>query len=161
MAFTPDYPAKIIPIDLSKCGGSLIAMPGSYVAHFGDVRITFKFIRNVLAGCFGGGGFVLLKAVGCGGGAIMENILAPGEEILVDSRSMVGFSETSKYNVKSVESCFNCCFGGEGCFYTSVTGLGLVIVQSLSKIRLGEGLLGINPRQTKENKAANNIIGML
>lgn len=142
---TPSFPAKIIPIELEK-SGPIHVSPGLYLGSIGDVTVTFKFVRNVLAGCFGGGGFLLLRIKGTGtvfleaGGTIMEKILAPEEELLVDTNSLVGFSETAKYGVQRVRGCLTCCCGGEGLFNTKITGPGLVIVQSMSQTRLRQAL---------------------
>lgn len=52
------------------------------MAHVGDVQISYRFVRNILAGCCGGSGFLLLKIQGSGtvfltaSGTIMEKILA-------------------------------------------------------------------------------------
>ena len=53
IALSSNFPSKIIPVDLSR-SGPLSVSPGLYLAHLGDVQITFKFVRNVMAGCFGG-----------------------------------------------------------------------------------------------------------
>ena len=145
ISLTPDFPAKIIPVDLSR-SGTVHVTPGGYVAHIGEVNITFKFVRKVMAGCFGGGGFLLLKITGtgtvflAGGGTIMEKILAPSEVLLVDTESLVGFSESADYDVKTTGGCVTCCCGGEGLFNTKITGPGLVIIQSMSKHRLIKSL---------------------
>jgi uncharacterized protein (AIM24 family) len=65
IARTPGFPSKIFPIDLSR-SGSLSLQPGLYFAHIGDVHITFKFTRNIAAGCFGWSGLLLLKVTGTG-----------------------------------------------------------------------------------------------
>lgn len=113
--------------------------PGLYFAHIGDVHVTFRFVRNIGAACCGGGGFLLLKLSGTGvvflngGGTIMEKFLAPGEKLLVDTNSLVAFAETAqyflyltlRYGIKQINGFLNCCFGGEGCFNTEVTGPGI------------------------------------
>ena len=66
IAISPAYPAKIIAIDLSRCGGAITLHPGSYMCHIGDVHITYKFVRNLGAACFGGAGFMLVKVTGSG-----------------------------------------------------------------------------------------------
>ena len=141
----PSFPAKLIPIDLSR-SGTFVASPGLYVGHIGDVHITYRFVRNILAGCFGGAGFLLLKLTGTGtvflngGGSVMEKVLAPQEKLLIDTSSLVGFAESAEYNVKSTGGCLACCCGGEGMFNTEITGPGLVIIQSMSLERMKSSL---------------------
>lgn len=65
IALAPTYPAKIIPIDLGK-NGPITLHPGSYLAHLGNVHLTYKFVRNLGAMCCGGAGMLLLKVTGNG-----------------------------------------------------------------------------------------------
>jgi uncharacterized protein (TIGR00266 family) len=145
VAINPNFPSKVIPIDLSK-SGPIHAHPGLYIAHLGDVNITYKFVRNPLAGCFGGSGFLLLKLTGTGtvfmsgGGQIMEKILAPGEVLLADTQAIVAFAGTVEYNVRTVGGCLTCCCGGEGLFNTQLTGPGLVVLQSMSLDKLRKAI---------------------
>ncbi len=52
IALSPYYPAKIVPIDLAR-SGTIHLHPGSYLAHLGNVNVTYKFVRNLGAACFG------------------------------------------------------------------------------------------------------------
>ena len=70
----------------------------------------------------------------------MEKVLAPGEPLLVDSSSMVAFSDTVHYDVRRTGGCLICCCGGEGLFNTCLTGPGLVIVQTMSRDRLRQAI---------------------
>lgn len=88
--------------------------------------------------CYGGLGCVRQGATGSGtvfyaaGGTILQKTLAPGERIIVDATSIVGFQESVQYGLKFAGGCGGLCFGGEGCFYGTLTGPGLVMVQSMS-----------------------------
>lgn len=145
VTITPHFPAKVIPLNLSK-SGTMFVHPGLYIAHLGDVNVTFKFIRSVLAGCFGGGGFLMLKLTGtgtvflAGGGTIMEKVLQPSEKVLVDTHSVLAFSASAEYGVARVPGCLTCCCGGEGLFNTSLTGPGLVIIHSMSQNRFRQAV---------------------
>lgn len=142
IAISPVYPAKIIAIDLSRCGGAITLHPGSYLAQLGNVHLTYKFVRNLGAACFGGSGMLLLKVTGdgvvfvTGGGTVMEKVLAPGEKLHINSEGLVGFAESCNYDVVLIPGCLNCCCGGEGMFNTQITGPGLVIVESMAFDRL-------------------------
>lgn len=138
-AFTPSYPAKIIPIDLQR-SGTIITMPGCYFAHLGQVMMNVTL--NLRSGFLTGKGLLLQKISGSGivfvtgGGTIMEKYLQPGEVLVCDSDCLVAYSETCNYSTELVKGCFTCCCGGEGLFLTTIAGPGLVIVASLSKRRL-------------------------
>ena len=145
VSITPNYPSKIVPIDLSR-SGVLFAHPGVYLAHIGEVKVSFEFVANPLAGCFAGAGFLMLKLQGTGtvflsgGGSVMEKTLAPGEKLLVDTHSLLGFASTAKYGVQLAGGCMACCCGGEGMFNTSVTGPGIVLIHSMSLSRMRAAL---------------------
>ena len=67
--------------------------------------------------------------------------LAPGETLLIDSDSLVAFSDGINYDVKQVGNFVTCCLGGEGCFNTVLTGPGTIYLQSLSYEKLIRMLL--------------------
>lgn len=70
----------------------------------------------------------------------MEKILADGEELVIDSASLVAFAQSAKYSVRAVKGCRACCCGGEGVFNTVVTGPGLVVIHTMAKRRLQRSL---------------------
>ena len=70
----------------------------------------------------------------------MEKVLAPGEVLLVDTHSLVGYAESVTYDVRTTGGCITCCCGGEGLFNTFLVGPGLVIVQSMSQLRLRQAV---------------------
>ncbi|KAI8895490.1 tryptophan RNA-binding attenuator protein-like domain-containing protein [Globomyces pollinis-pini] len=144
----PSFPGKVIPVDLSL-SGPLLARPGVYLAHFGDVQISFQLCKSLMAGCFGGNGLWLLKLSGTGtvfleaGGTIMEKVLGPGEQLVFDHTALLAFSHGAQYGVKAMPDVTTCCFGGEGLFNAFVTGPGLVVVQTMAKEKFF-GMLTVN-----------------
>lgn len=61
ITLSPDYPAKIIPIDLNKTG-DLHLTKNAYLAHSGaKISTKFKFLMNCCIGCCGGNGFFFYK----------------------------------------------------------------------------------------------------
>jgi uncharacterized protein (TIGR00266 family) len=137
IGLTPNFPAKIIPIDLSVYSGIRIKS-GSFMASIGeDVHFNLSSVKGV-AGCCGGQGFILNELHGKSmvflnaGGTIVQKILKPKEIILVDTHSVVAFEKSVKYSVQGTGGCFVMCCGGEGMFNTKFTGPGSIWVQSLS-----------------------------
>lgn len=67
----------------------------------------------------------------------MEKELAQGEEIVVDTDSVVAVSQSVTVDVLRTGSCFTMCCSGEGLFNTALKGPGKVILSSmpLNKIR--------------------------
>lgn len=167
VSFSPDYPSKIVPVDLSR-SGTLYAHPGAYLCHTGEVKISAHLVRNLGAACFGGAGLIVQKLSGSGtvfingGGAIMEKVLAAGEKVAIDTHSLLAFTASSQYGVKSTGGCVTCCCGGEGLFNTTLTGPGTVLVNSMSlhRMRYTFGYYDDQGRPQKKKSGAGGALSM-
>lgn len=159
VSLTPNYPSKIVPVDLSTVGGKLVAKKGSFMSSYGDVGVEASFDCCSCTCCFGGLGAVRQRVTGSGtafltaGGTILTRTLAPREKFIIDSASIVAYQESAQLGIQRTggkqmhtstfvliveimilfgsSGCFTCCCGGEGLFNTTVTGPGLVIVESM------------------------------
>jgi len=146
VAVTPNFPAKILPIDLAAFRGKLIAKAGSYVAATGDVKVAVNFDCCSCTCCFGGLGMTRQEASGSGtifvaaGGTLLKKELQANETICVDHHSVVGFEESVKFGIKRQGNCCYCCFGGEGMFVDTLTGPGVAYIQSMSFERFKEAV---------------------
>ena len=67
---------------------------------------------------------------------MLQRELAAGETLLVESDSVVAFTDGVKYDVQQVGTCITMCCAGEGCYNTALTGPGTIYIQSLSYERL-------------------------
>lgn len=138
VGLTPNFPAKVVPVQLGSVGGKLIAKGGAYMGSWGEMELTANCDCNCCTCCCGGMGFIRQQAVGSGtillaaSGTVVQKTLAPGEKIIVDTDSIVGFQESVKMSVVAAGGCCTMCCGGEGMFNTQLEGPGLVIVQSMS-----------------------------
>jgi uncharacterized protein (AIM24 family) len=141
-ALTPNDPlAKVIPVDLSspEVGGVLIAQQGTYMASYGDVGIGISLDCNFMRCCCGGAGLIRQKIEGSGTvflgatGTIVQKVLAPGEVMVMDTNCILAFSDSCKLDIKRAGGVLGMVGGGEGIFNTTLTGPGLVIVQSINK----------------------------
>lgn len=63
------------------------------------------------------------------GGTLIYRDLEAGEQIIVDSRSVVAFEETVVVGIIPNGRFCTCCCGGEGCFSTTLTGPGKIFMQ--------------------------------
>lgn len=119
LGLTPNYPSKVVPVYLPSTNNSLIVQQGSYIASTGDVEISANADFNCCRCCCAGFGFIRQKLSGTGtvflaaGGTIITKMLAPGETILVDETSVVGFAETATLGIRSTGGCCNCACGGK------------------------------------------------
>jgi uncharacterized protein (AIM24 family) len=149
---TPSFPAKIVPIDLNTVGGSLIAKGGAYFSHIGNVNVDISCDFSCLRCCCGGAGMTRQKLNGDGtafleaGGTIIQKQLAEGETVVVDTESVVAWAETVEMGLRTAGGCCMCCCGGEGLFNTTMTGPGLLVMQSMSFEKYVRALVPPQPR---------------
>lgn len=146
VGFAAPYPGRIVAIDLGKLGGTFLCQKDSFLCAAKGVDIDIAFTKRLGAGFFGGEGFILQKLHGNGlafihaGGTLIEKHLAPGEVLRVDTGCLVALSPSVDYSIRFVGGFRNALFGGEGLFLASLTGPGLVYVQSLPLSKLAERL---------------------
>ena len=125
-------------MNLSEMNGLTIKNGAFLAALDTECDIGFKPVRNAGVGLFGGQGLLLNRLKGKGyaflnaAGTLLHKRLAPGEQLVVDTHSLVAFENTVKYDIKGVGGMGMVCFGGQGLFNTVMTGPGLVIVQSMA-----------------------------
>ena len=144
IGLSPNMPmAIVIPYD-PKLNGPLNCKRGAFMAGDMTVKVMPKLLpaASGLACCCGGMAPIIQEVSGSGmallaaGGTIVTKTLAAGEQILVDSDSVVAFTPGMNYDVKQVGTFVTCCCGGEGCFNTQLTGPGTVYLQSMSYEKL-------------------------
>jgi uncharacterized protein (TIGR00266 family) len=152
VAFGAPYPGKVIPMDLRDFGGELICQKDAFLCSAKGVSVGIAFQKKILAGLFGGEGFILQRLQGDGyafvhaGGAIVEKELKVGETLRVDTGCLVALSPGVNYDVQFVGGVKTALFGGEGLFFATVTGPGKVWLQSLPFTRLAAKILANAPR---------------
>jgi len=106
VSLTPNFPAKVVPVDLSTTNGGLITKTSAYMASFGKVDIDYSCDCDFLRCCCGGMGLVRQKLKGTGttflaaGGTIIQKELAAGEQILVDHTSVLAWSDSVDFKIK-------------------------------------------------------------
>lgn len=144
VAFAAPYPGKIIPLDLSTLGGSMLCQKDAFLCAARGVNIEVAFTRKLRAGVFGGEGFILQKLSGDGmafvhaGGTLIEKNLQRGQNLRVDTGCIVAFQPSVKYDIQFVGGFRNALFGGEGMFLAHLKGPGKVYLQSLPFSRLAD-----------------------
>lgn len=152
VGFAAPYPGKIVPLDLGKLGGTFLCQKDSFLCAAQGIDIEVAFTKRLGAGFFGGEGFILQKLQGDGlafvhaGGTLIEKILGVGEVLKVDTGCLVAFSPTVDYDIEFVGGFRNALFGGEGLFLVTLSGPGVVYLQSLPLSKLAERIrASINP----------------
>ena len=152
VAFGAPYPGKIVPIDLSKVGGTFICQKDAFLCAAKGVALGIAFQKKLGAGFFGGEGFIMQKLDGDGmaflhaGGTMHQRNLKPGEVLRVDTGCLVGLQPSVDYDIEYVGGIKTALFGGEGLFFATLRGPGAVILQSLPFSRLASRIFAAAPR---------------
>jgi uncharacterized protein (TIGR00266 family) len=167
VAFGAPYPGKIVPVDLSRIGGELIAQKDSFLAGAKGVSIGIAFQKKLGAGLFGGEGFIMERLQGDGlvfchaGGTLHERELAAGETLRVDTGCIVAFTPQVDYDIEFVGRIKSALFGGEGLFFATLRGPGKVWLQSLPLSRLADRIHAAIPGLTRRGREEGSILGRL
>ena len=135
IALNAGYAGMILPIMLEP-GRDIVVQKSGFLASYGRVDQSVFFQKRLGAAFFGGEGLVMQRLSGQGiafieiDGAVHEQTLGPGEQIIMDTGYLAAMDATCKMDVQSVKGVKNVMFGGEGFFNTIVTGPGKVYIQT-------------------------------
>jgi uncharacterized protein (TIGR00266 family) len=167
VSFASPYPGKIIPIDLSRLGNRIICQKDAFLCAAKGVSIGIEFQRKLGTGLFGGEGFIMEKLEGDGmafmhaSGYVQQKQLQPGEILKIDTGCIVGFTANVDYDIQFVGGIKNTLFGGEGLFFASLRGPGIVWIQSLPVSRLAGRILRYATTTRKEEGSVLGGLGNL
>lgn len=135
ITFAAPYPGHIIPVDMSAVSGLKCQKDAFLCAAYGT-KLDLAFHKKLGAGFFGGEGFVLQEIIGDGmaflhaGGTIVKKELQ-NERLLVDTGSLVAFTDGINYSIDKSGNMKSMLFGGEGLFLVTLQGTGTVYLQTL------------------------------
>ena len=166
VAFGAPYPGNILPVHLSKVGGTLICQKDSFLCAAKGVSIGVFFQRKILTGLFGGEGFIMQKLEGDGlvfmhaGGTVVDRTLQAGETLHVDTGCIVALEPSVNFDIQQAGGIKTALFGGEGLFLATLQGPGRVWLQSLPFSRLAGRMLQAAP-QRGGSKGEGSILGSL
>lgn len=150
-------PGKILDFDISN-GKELICQKTAFLAGTEGIRLSTIVKKKLLAGFFGGEGFILQRIGGEGhafleiDGEVFTKKLAKGEKIKVDTGCVAAFERTVHYDVQRVKGIRNVIFGGEGAFLATLEGPGEVYLQSLTMASLAGKLFPFFEPMLKKKK---------
>ena len=167
VAFASPYPGRIIPLDLPEHGGTILCQKDAFLCAAKGVSIGIAFQKKLGAGLFGGEGFILQKLEGDGlafvhaGGTTVRRALQAGEVLRLDTGCLVAFEQTVNYDIQMVPGIKTALFGGEGLFFASLTGPGLVWIQSLPFSRLASRIYAAAPQTGGKRKGEGSVLGGL
>ena len=170
VAFAAPYAGKILPMDLAQLGGKLICQKDAFLCAAKGVAIGIAFQKKLGVGLFGGEGFIMQSLEGDGlsflhaGGSVHQLDLQPGETLRVDTGCLVALQPSVSYDVQLVGGVKTALFGGEGLFFTNLTGPGRVWLQSLPLSRLADRIYKAAPqtggRRQGEGSVLDHALGL-
>ena len=148
IAFASSFPGQIRTWEVGP-GNEVIVQKSGFLAAEESVELSVFFQKKLGAGFFGGEGFIMQRLSGCGAafieidGDLVSYELAPGEQLVVDTGSVLGFTAGVSLDVRMVKGAMNLVFGGEGVFNTVLTGPGTVWLQTMPLNSLVNAILPV------------------
>lgn len=136
ITFGSSFPGQILPLEVTP-GKSFILQKSAFLASEAGVQLSMHVNQKLGAGFFGGEGFIMQKLTGNGiafaevDGELVEYILAPGEQMVVDTGYVMGFELSVSMDIQQVKGLKNMVLGGEGLFNTVLTGPGKIWLQTM------------------------------
>jgi uncharacterized protein (TIGR00266 family) len=167
VSFAAPYPGKILAMDLKQLGGQLICQKDAFLCAAKGVAIGIAFQRRIGVGLFGGEGFIMQRLEGDGlcfvhaGGTLHAIDLAAGQTLRVDTGCLVALQPSVGYEIQFVGKVKTALFGGEGLFFTTLTGPGRVWLQSLPFSRLADRIYKAAPAAGGARRGEGSILGGL
>jgi uncharacterized protein (TIGR00266 family) len=164
VSFAAPYPGKIIPVDMEKVKGELLCQKDAFLCAALGTEVGIAFSKRLGAGFFGGEGFILQRLRGDGmafvhaGGTVIQKKLQ-NETLRVDTGCIVAFTKGIHYDIQRAGSLKSMFFGGEGLFLATLSGTGLVLLQSLPFSRMADRILQHAPKAGGTQKGEGSILG--
>jgi uncharacterized protein (TIGR00266 family) len=165
VAFAAPVPGAIVPLKLDEVGGTLICQKDAFLCAARGVEIGVHFQRRVMTGLFGGEGFIMQRLSGDGwvfvqmGGTVVERVLAPGEELHVDTGCVAAMTGGVDFDLVSAGSVKSMVFGGEGVFFARLRGPGKVWIQSMPFARLAGRVIATAMPYGGQNRGEGSVLG--
>ena len=136
ITFGSSFPGQIKAVEIGP-GREMILQKSAFLAAEAGVELSIHFKKKIGVGLFGGEGFIMQKLSGRGmafveiDGELVEYELGPGEQLVVDTGNVAGFTAGVQMDIQAVSGVKNALLGGEGLFNTILTGPGKVWLQTM------------------------------
>ena len=136
IAFGSSFPGRIVALTIAP-GQEMIVQKSAFLAAQPGVELSIHFNKRLGVGLFGGEGFIMQRLGGRGvafveiDGELVEYELKAGEQLVVNTGNVAGFTEGVRMEIQQVPGMKNKLLGGEGLFSTLLTGPGRVWLQTM------------------------------
>lgn len=150
IAFASSFPGSIRAFDIGP-GRELVVQKSGFLASEAGVQLSVFFQKKLGSGFFGGEGFIMQRLSGSGmafaeiDGTLVEYDLQPGQQIVVDTGNVAGFTAGVQMEIRQVPGMKNKLLGGEGLFNTVLTGPGRIWLQTMPISGVAAALLPYIP----------------
>ena len=150
IAFASSFPGRILPLAITP-STSIVVQKTAFLAAETGVELHTHFTKKLGAGFFGGEGFIMQRLSGSGmafaeiDGTLVEYDLQPGQQIVVDTGNVAGFTAGVQMEIRQVPGMKNKLLGGEGLFNTVLTGPGRIWLQTMPISGVAAALLPYIP----------------
>jgi len=162
IGLTAPFPATIVPMDLRRFGGQILLKRDAFLAALDpNTSIGISIMRGACtcATCCCAGVPLVMQRVQTQGwvfaaahGTIVHKLLAPGEEILIHSHSLVACTTDVSLDVRAQSGCCNFCCSGQDAFQTALKGPGEVWLSSMPIEKLRQ-IFATNGERKKKGAA--------
>ena len=136
VTFGSSFPGKILALNIAP-GQEVILQKSAFLAAEPGVELSIHFNKKIGTGLFGGEGFIMQRLSGYGvafaeiDGELVEYELQSGQQLVVDTGNVAGFTSGVQMEIQQVSGLKNKLLGGEGFFNTLLTGPGKVWLQTM------------------------------
>ncbi len=145
VSFAAKMPGEIRPVAIASDREYLVHRHG-FLAATAGVQVSVGFQQRLGAGVFGGSGFILQRVAGQGtawielSGELVECHLASGETLKVIPGHVGLFDAGMSFEITMVKGVKNMLFGAESLFLASLTGPGMVWLQTMPISQLAHAI---------------------
>ncbi|HEY2563118.1 MAG TPA: AIM24 family protein [Acidimicrobiales bacterium] len=167
ISFAAKLPGEIRPVAIAPDREYLVHRHG-FLAATSGVNVSIGFQQKLGAGIFWGSGFILQRVTGQGttwialSGELVEYHLAPGENLRVIPGHVGLFDANMSFEIKMVKGVKNLLFGADSLFLASLTGPGMVWLQTMPISNLAHAIAPYLPQnENSEKSTGSSIIGGL
>ena len=151
VAFTTDFPGKILPVELDA-NQTVIMHKHAFLCAENSVGLDIFFTRKLGAGLFGGEGFILQKLTGPGtafaelDGDAVEYNLQPNQVMRVEPGHVAMFESSVTFDIEMIKGIANIFLGGEGLFLATLKGPGRIWLHSMTESKMAQRLAQFMPK---------------
>jgi uncharacterized protein (TIGR00266 family) len=145
VAFTTDFPGKILPFELDT-NQSVIIHKHAFLCAEQSIGLDTFFTSKLGVGLFGNEGFVLQKLTGPGtafaelDGDAVQYRLQPNQVMRVEPGHVAMFESTVTFDIEVIRGITNISLSGEGLFLATLRGPGRIWLHSMTESKIAQRL---------------------